>query len=160
MAKVSITFAAWKEGRVAPGTGHARILEPDKNARARGAQPAPAVPGTPQRSAVANNLKQIGVAFHNYLSAHGTFPASAIYGKDGKPLLSWRVALLPYLEKGNLYREFKLDEPWDSPHNLKLLDKMPKVYAPVAGDAKEYWTFYRVFTGPGTICEGAKGTRI
>src|SRR5262249_50595397 len=112
MAKVSITFAAWKEGRVAPGTGHARVLEADKNAPAAGPRPAAAVPGSPQRTGVANNLKQIGVAFHNYLSNHGAFPASAIYGKDGKPLLSWRVALLPYLEQEALYREFKLDEPW------------------------------------------------
>ena len=47
-----------------------------------------------------NNLKQIGLAMHNYLSAKGTFPARAIRDKDGKPLLSWRVAILPYLETG------------------------------------------------------------
>jgi uncharacterized protein (TIGR03067 family) len=113
------------------------------------------------KTASANNLKIIGVAMHNYLDSNrGSFPPAAIYSKDGKPLLSWRVAILPYLEQGQLYKEFKLDEPWDSPHNRKLLEKMPKVYAPVAGDAKEYWTFYRVFTGPGTIFEGTKGTRI
>jgi uncharacterized protein (TIGR03067 family) len=111
--------------------------------------------------ASANNLKIIGIAMHNYLDANrGSFPPAAIYSKDGKALLSWRVAILPYLEQGLLYKEFKLDEPWDSEHNKKLLDKMPKVYAPVAGDAKENSTFYRVFTGPNTIFEGTKGTRI
>ena len=44
---------------------------------------------------------------------------------SGKPLLSWRVHLLPFLEENELYEQFKLDEPWDSPHNIKLLDQMP-----------------------------------
>jgi uncharacterized protein (TIGR03067 family) len=110
----------------------------------------------------ANNLKLIGLAMHNYLDAHrGSFPPAAISGQDGKPLLSWRVAILPYLDQGNLYKQFKLDEPWDSEHNKKLLDKMPKAYAPVAGDTKEpNSTFYRVFTGPHTIFDGPKGARI
>ena len=63
---------------------------------------------------------------HNYREAHGRFPAPAIQGKDGKPLLSWRVAILPYLEEDGLYQSFKLDEPWDSPHNKPLLERMPR----------------------------------
>ena len=58
-------------------------------------------------------------------------PPPAIYSKDGKPLLSWRVAVLPYIEQGPLYNQFKLDEPWDSAHNKKLLALMPKLYEPV-----------------------------
>src|SRR5207253_5726964 len=82
------------------------------------------------REELTNNLKQIAIAFHNYASAHRDhFPAAAIYSKDGKPLLSWRVALLPYLEQDNLYKQFKLDEPWDSEHNKKLIARMPKVFA-------------------------------
>src|SRR5262249_39147323 len=69
--------------------------------------------------------------------------------------------ILPYLGQANLYKQFKLDEPWDSEHNKKLLEMMPKVYAPVAGDTKEpNSTFYRVFTGPHTVFDGPKGTRI
>jgi len=79
-----------------------------------------------------HNLKQIGLAMHSYLSTNLTFPAQAIRGKNGKPLLSWRVALLPYFEQGTvdeyLFGRFRLDEPWNSPHNLKLLDSMPEVY--------------------------------
>jgi RNA polymerase sigma factor (sigma-70 family) len=110
------------------------------------------------RTRSANNLKQIGLAFHNYHDAQNHFPAQAIYSKTGQPLLSWRVAILPYLNEDALYREFKLDEPWDSPHNIKLLDKMPKQFAPVTGAVKDKnATFYQVFTGPKTMFDGSRG---
>jgi uncharacterized protein (TIGR03067 family)/prepilin-type processing-associated H-X9-DG protein len=113
------------------------------------------------RARSANNLKQIGLAMHNYHDQHKTFPAAAIYSKDGKPLLSWRVAILPYIEQDNLYRQFKLDEPWDSPHNIKLLDALPKIYAPVGKQAPDKKsTFYQVFTGPKTLFEGSKGSKF
>jgi RNA polymerase sigma factor (sigma-70 family) len=108
-----------------------------------------------------NNLKQIGLAMHNYHDVHGRFPAGAIYGKGGKPLLSWRVALLPYLEQENLYKQFRLDEPWDSEHNKGLLSVVPKVYIPVTGkDRERPVTYYRGFTGNGTIFEGTQGRRL
>ncbi|MBL9124201.1 MAG: DUF1559 domain-containing protein [Planctomycetaceae bacterium] len=75
-----------------------------------------------------NHLKQIMLAMHNLHDLKGGFPAAAIQSADGKPLLSWRVALLPLLEQEALYKQFHLDEPWDSEHNKKLLDKMPDVY--------------------------------
>jgi RNA polymerase sigma factor (sigma-70 family) len=102
-----------------------------------------------------NNLKQIGIAMHNYHESFGALPAHAIYSKEGKPLLSWRVAILPYLDQDELYKEFHLDEPWDSEHNRKLLDKMPKVYG-VKGNE----THYRVFVGKGAAFEGKEGTKF
>ncbi len=97
-----------------------------------------------------NNLKQIALAMINFSDANGFMPPPAICGKDGKPLLSWRVAILPYIEQGNLYNQFKLDEPWDSPNNKPLLARMPKIYAPIRGKTKQpYSTFYQVFVGPG-----------
>lgn len=81
-----------------------------------------------QRRLAMNRLKQIGLAMHNYHDRNKRFPDAAISTADGKPLLSWRVALLPYLEQANLYRQFKLDEPWDSEHNKQLIDKMPDAY--------------------------------
>jgi len=99
----------------------------------------------------ADNLGRVGLALYRYHNAHGHFPAAATAGKDGRPLLSWRVALLPRLGAGELYAKFRLDEPWDSPHNLALLDAMPRVYACPAGAAREPGTTgYRVVVGPGT----------
>jgi hypothetical protein len=55
---------------------------------------------------------------HNYHGEHGRLPPAAVCGPDGTPLLSWRVLILPFIEQQALYRQFKLDEPWDGPHNL------------------------------------------
>ena len=60
---------------------------------------------------------------------HREFPARAIFDKQGKPLLSWRVQILPFVEEGELFKQFHLDEPWDSEHNKPLIAKMPAVYA-------------------------------
>ncbi len=77
-----------------------------------------------------NNIKHIGLAMHNYAQVHKTFPPAYSVDKDGKPLLSWRVLILPYLEgEGSiLYKQFHLDEPWDSEHNKALIGRMPAVY--------------------------------
>ncbi len=75
-----------------------------------------------------NNLKQIGLALHNYHTKHESFPPAYSRGKDGKPLLSWRVLVLPFLGEQALYDQFHLDEAWDSPHNRALISKMPAVY--------------------------------
>ncbi len=83
-----------------------------------------------------NNLKQIALAMHNYHDEHKHFPPQAIRSTGGKPLLSWRVALLPVFHQGDLYRQFKLDQPWDSEHNRKLIEKMPLIFvSPHLGDA-------------------------
>lgn len=114
-----------------------------------------------QRRKVMTNFKQLGLAFHNYAAATGTFTAAAHYGQGDKPLLSWRVLLLPYLGENELYQQFKLDEPWDSPHNKKLLSKMPAVYrVPAQKGKEEESTYYQVFTGKGTPFNGKKGMAI
>jgi RNA polymerase sigma factor (sigma-70 family) len=110
-----------------------------------------------RRTRSAQNFKQVGVALLGYHDAYGCFPAPAIYDKNGKALLSWRVALLPYLDQEKLYKRFRLDEPWDSPHNKKLLAEMPSVFAPAAtpsGDPGR--TFYQAFVGPHAGFEAGK----
>jgi hypothetical protein len=108
----------------------------------------------------ANDLKQIGYAFHNYHDTYGRFPCPAIYSKDGQPLLSWRVAILPFVEQDSLFQEFHLDEPWDSEHNRSLIAKMPKVYESWGdAEADPYSTFFQVFVGKGTVFEGREGVR-
>jgi hypothetical protein len=75
-----------------------------------------------------NNLRQLGLAILNYESAYRQLPSRAVVDKKGTPLLSWRVTMLPYLEQQELYNEFHQDEPWDSDHNIKLLDRMPALF--------------------------------
>ncbi len=110
-----------------------------------------------------NNLKQIGLALHNFHDANRAFPAHAIYSRDGKPLLSWRVAILPYIEQDALYRQFKLDEPWDSEHNKKLIAQMPKIYLPpdAPPTTEPGQTYYRAFVGGGAVFErGPRARKI
>jgi hypothetical protein len=108
-----------------------------------------------------NDLKQIILAVHNFAAnpaGQPSLPPAAIR-KDGKALLSWRVAVLPYLDQGGLYDKFHRDEPWDSPHNKALLEQIPEVYAPVInkGEPKGS-TYYQAFFGPGAIFDGEVGT--
>lgn len=80
------------------------------------------------RAQVTNSLKQVALAMHNYHDVHKHFPAAASTDKQGRPLLSWRVHILPFLNEKKLYDEFHLDEPWDSEHNKKLIARMPPTY--------------------------------
>jgi prepilin-type processing-associated H-X9-DG protein len=106
------------------------------------------VPPPEGRTATQNRLKNIVLAFHNYHSdLRGHLPDD-IRDREGNALLSWRVAILPYIEEGELYKEFKLDEPWDGPNNIKLLAKMPMLYAPVLAKVEPGHTFFQCFKGP------------
>lgn len=134
----------------APFTSSTRADDPTPEERVKIAQ---------ARKDSTNNLKQIGLAFHNYADQHNKF-ANNVADDKGKLLLSWRVLLLPYLEEDALFKEFKLDEPWDSSHNKKLIEKMPKAYTPTRGKAGKGETFYRGFTGPHTIFETGKELRF
>jgi prepilin-type processing-associated H-X9-DG protein len=116
-----------------------------------------------QRAQCANNLKQIGLAMHMYYDANKRLPARSSYDGDGKPLLSWRVHLLPYLEGDALYKEFHLDEPWDSEHNIKLVEKMPKAFACPSAKLEKGRTTYLVPVAEGTLFgkkEGAKFEKV
>jgi RNA polymerase sigma factor (sigma-70 family) len=131
--------------------------EKQKPEAAKKEKEAPAEPTLNELRTSSNNLKQIGLAFHLYATDNGDTWADDLTDKDGQPLLSWRVALLPHLDQKELYGQFKLDEPWDSAHNKKLIAKMPKVYAPVRVKAKEGETFYQRFVGKGALFN-EKGT--
>jgi hypothetical protein len=101
-----------------------------------------------------NNLKQIVLALHSYHDTFNGFPTQAIYSKDGKPLLSWRVAILPFIEQEQLYRQFHLDEPWDSEHNKKLIAQMPGVFRSSAKLAPQHKTTYLGVVGKKTMFPG------
>src|SRR5262245_13361439 len=104
----------------------------------------------------------MAVAIHNYHDAHGTLPPAALRGADGKPLLSWRVLILPYIEQDELYKQFRLDQPWDSPHNIQLLERMPKLYKPYSEHVttEPGTTYYQVFVGGGAVFGGERNLRI
>ena len=94
---------------------------------------------------------------------HGHLPPAVVYGPDDKPLYSWRVLILPFIEQNDLYKEFRLDEPWDSPHNITLLGRMPAQYAPPRHKqalVPEHHTVCHVFVGPGTPFEGRDGQKL
>jgi hypothetical protein len=96
-----------------------------------------------------NTLKQLVLGALNHESARKVMPDD-IRDKDGKPLLSWRVRLLPFVEENTLYARFKLDEPWDSPNNRPLLDQMPALYrSPSGGPANK--TRFLGFKGENTM---------
>ena len=95
---------------------------------------------------------------HNYHDTYRRFPPAAVCGPDGKPLLSWRVLLLPFFEQDELYKQFHMDEPWDSPHNIQLLPRMPSTYEPYKGEPSGTgMTYFRVFVGSGAAFEGSFG---
>jgi Protein of unknown function (DUF1559) len=105
----------------------------------------------------------VALALRNYQEEHGRLPPAVVYGEDGAPLHSWRVLILPYLSHEALYQEFRLDEPWDSPHNIRLLSRMPSSYAPPRGKAYQvpaYHTVVHVFVGEGAAFEGPEGLRL
>jgi hypothetical protein len=104
-----------------------------------------------------NNLKQIILAVHNYHDTYREVPGDVL-DKAGKPILSWRVKLLPFVEQMNLYNRFKLDEPWDSKNNRPLLEIVPKVYmSPRVKVKGKGYTVYQMFFGPGAVFDKGKG---
>jgi hypothetical protein len=119
----------------------------------KGVQPA-------ARTQSMNNLKQIGLALHNYADVYGHFPTD-IKSKNGKPLLSWRVAILPYIEQTNLYNEFKQEEPWDGEHNMKLIGRMPKIFlSPKQGSKLKDRTTYLAPLGKGLMWDDPNGVKF
>ena len=111
-----------------------------------------------------NQFKQMALAMHIYNDQYKHLPPAAIYGKDGKPLLSWRVAILPYIDQTDLYNQFHLDEAWDSPHNKSLIGKLPGLFAdpdPKLGYlAHEGKTTYQVPVGPETVFFNKEGAKV
>ena len=107
-----------------------------------------------QRHNSSYSLKQICIGIHNYHDTFDELPQNT-YAPDGRPLLSWRVHILPFIEEEKLYLLFRLDEPWDSPANLPLLSKMPRIYSHPKHRAQKpgTHTHYRGFSNRGTVFE-------
>jgi hypothetical protein len=112
------------------------------------------------KSASQEKLRRLAEAMFDYCAkqAEDRLPPHAKFSSDGKPLLSWRVLLLPMLGEKELFRQFHFDEPWDSEHNRKLLTKMPRIFvSPNDGSPTPGTTYYQVFVGKDTLFEERDG---
>ncbi len=98
------------------------------------------------------------MALQNYEAAKKKFPPAYVVDSEGKPLYSWRVLILPFIEEGNMYREFHLDEPWDSPHNLQFLEHCPSYFqCPASNLSREKGeTTYAMIVGPDAVSNGSE----
>ena len=113
-----------------------------------------------RRMECSNNLKQIGLALHNYADKYNSFPPAYTVDQNGKPLHSWRTLILPFLEQEPLYRQIDLNEPWDSPKNLAISQIRIKVFVCPSDPDMSAHTCYMAVTGRGALFEGDKGPRF
>ena len=110
---------------------------------------------TKRRGQCVENLRQIGLAMQSYREKYGCFPPSFIPDEDGKPKHSWRVLLLPFLGKQDLYARYRFDEPWDGPNNRALGRRMPAIYhCPSDLTPSPSQTSYAMIVGPDAISDG------
>jgi hypothetical protein len=115
-----------------------------------------------RRTQCSNHLKQIAFAFHNYHDTYGSLPPAYLAGEDGRPMHSWRVLLLPFLEQQALYDAYNFDEPWHSPVNRMVVETKVPVYT-CPSDRTAFGsttTNYMLITGPGTVFDGTEATRF
>ena len=114
-----------------------------------------------RRAACLNNLHQIALAMQNYHTAHDTFPPAYLADKNGKPMHSWRVLLLPYLGQDALYRRYNFKEPWNSPGNQAVTASLPPMFrCPSDSTINPTETNYVMIVGPQTISAGANAVKL
>ena len=126
-----------------------------------------------RRMQCSNNLKQIALGFHNYHDAYKCFPPAYTVDENGKPLHSWRVLILPFMDQRQLYEQIRLDEPWDSEYNRQFHDEyISAFYCPTANRRNNIVTdflpkmetsekcYYSAVIGPETIFSGSKATTL
>jgi hypothetical protein len=107
-----------------------------------------------ERSQTQGHFKQLAIAMHSYHDVEGHLPPQASVDQKQKPLHSWRVHLLPYIEEGELYKKIRLNEPWDSPHNKQFHNQMPRIFRGPGRQAGEGKTFVQVLVGKETAFPG------
>ncbi len=106
---------------------------------------------TVRRVECKNNLKQIGLALHNYHDEYQAFPPANTVDAEGRPLHSWRTLILPFLGYPSLYESIDLTKPWDDPANVAVSETMPPVYRCPSADNPPNTTTYVGLVAP-TSC--------
>ncbi|MFN0051343.1 MAG: DUF1559 domain-containing protein [Planctomycetales bacterium] len=104
----------------------------------------------------------IGLALQNYHDDYGSFPPAIVAGERGKPMHSWRVLLLPYMDQNELYAAYRFDEPWDGPNNRQLHGAFLEAYhCPSSPVRKDFpCTSYVAVVGTETIWPGLECSRL
>jgi prepilin-type processing-associated H-X9-DG protein len=110
-----------------------------------------------RRATCTNNTKQVALALLNYEDRYGSFPPAYVADENGKPMHSWRVLILPYLEANDVYQAYDFDEPWDGPNNRKLAGRMPGVFRCPSSPESGNDTNYVAVVGDETVWPGATG---
>ncbi len=114
-----------------------------------------------RRSQCVNHLKQIGLALHDYHSVYGCFPPAYVADATGKPMHSWRVLITPFMEGSSFYTSYNLAEPWDSPHNRRMVDQYrPSYYECPSRGVKRVLTSYVMIVGPKTAAPGVHSIKL
>ena len=112
-----------------------------------------------QRSQCTSHLKQLGLGLQNYNDVYKCFPPVYTTDANGKPMHSWRVLILPFIEQQALYAKYDLNEPWDGPHNSQLAKFMPPAFRCPSDDANPGTTTdYVAVIGPETIWQPDRST--
>src|SRR5262249_2812460 len=80
-----------------------------------------------RRSQSKNNLKQFGLALHNYHQTINCFPPGGTFDSTGRGHHGWYVLLSPYIDASPLYNSVNTSEPWDTPHNSAFFRFTPSI---------------------------------
>jgi len=113
-----------------------------------------------QRAQSTNNMRQIVLAVHMYHDTYNCLPPAVVKDKDGKPLYSGFVLLLPYLEQQPLFERFQKDKAWNSPENLPLSSvSMGTLMDPSSTNNVPGRTDYLLVSGPRSALEDAPGVQ-
>jgi len=115
-----------------------------------------------RRDSCLNNMRQLTLALLGYAAEHGSFPPAYVADETGRPMHSWRILILPYVGRPDLYDKYDFDEPWDGPNNRKLADQMPLIYRCPAqhNPQSPNATAYVAIVGPNTMWPGSKPRRL
>jgi hypothetical protein len=116
-------------------------------------------PRVARRAVCSNNIRQIALALHSYHQQYKEFPPAHLGDANGKPMHSWRVLILPFLEREDLYAKYRFDEPWDGPNNRQLLEPMMSVFA-CPSQTNSPYTSYVAVVGPDTAWPGATSRKL
>ncbi len=115
------------------------------------------------RAQCMNNMRNIALALQMYHDVYDSLPPAYVADANGRPMHSWRVLILPFLEERDLYEQYRFDEPWNGPNNSQLASKMPEPYQCRASRNDQLGpptTRYVAVVGPGTVWPDAKSTKL